>query len=170
LASGLTAFTIAYIFNHLVKRRIAAEVHAQARNRTSRAGNEVLSGEPMEKKSVYRAVDAPGAAKLKMKDGVAIELRKTIPRGGDWAAGPATRGGTAWYHERQEKNRAGSIVEIAATLGADVPFSWKVGGTGHRQGRRIYSLRTYGVMPAGGCLKITFSPRHIACQRPAMEH
>src|ERR1043166_5302867 len=44
------------------------------------SGNDSLSGEPIEKNLVYRAVDSL-QRELKIRDGVAIQLLKNIPAG-----------------------------------------------------------------------------------------
>jgi len=78
---------------------------------------------------------------LKMKDGVAIELRKTTPRGGDGAAGPATRRrhclGILGDQEKIERDR---LFEIAAHSGLDVPFFLE-GGEHWASARATKSIR-----------------------------
>ncbi len=105
-------------------------------------GNDVLSGEPMKKNLVYRAVDAL-RRELKMKDGVAIELRKTIPAGrglggGSSDAAAALLGYLRLAKKKIERDR---LCEIAAALGADVPFFLEGGrALGIGKGDEIYSL------------------------------
>jgi len=87
------------------------------------AGNEPLSNEPIEKNLVYRAV-ASLRQELKLADGVAIELRKKIPAGrglggGSGDAAAALIGYLRLVRKQLPRER---LFELAASLGADVPF------------------------------------------------
>ena len=86
-------------------------------------GNAILSGEPQKKNLVYRAVDAL-RHELKIKNGVAIELRKTIPAGRGLGGGSSDAAAALLGYLRLSKQQIDRdrLFEIAATLGADVPF------------------------------------------------
>src|SRR5712664_1900025 len=107
------------------------------------AGNDVLSGEPMKKNLVYRAVDAL-RRELKMKDGVAIELRKTIPAGRGLGGGSSDAAAALLGALRLARRKlpAARLIELAASLGADVPF-FLLGGRalGVNKGDEIYPLQ-----------------------------
>jgi len=105
-------------------------------------GNEVLSAEPAQKNLVYRAVDAL-RRELKIRGGVEIELKKKIPAGrglggGSSDAAAALRG---YLRLTKKKLPMERLVEIAASLGADVPF-FLLGGRalGVNKGDEIYPL------------------------------
>jgi len=105
-------------------------------------GNETLSAEPAEKNLVYRAVDAL-RRELKIRGGVEIELRKKIPAGrglggGSSDAAAALRG---YLRLTKKKLLPERLMEIAASLGADVPF-FLLGGRalGVNKGDEIYPL------------------------------
>jgi len=105
-------------------------------------GNVALSNEPIEKNLVYRAVDAI-RKELKLKGGVSVELRKQIPAGrglggGSSDAAAALIGCLRLTGKKLDLER---LSEIAATLGADVPFFLEGGlvlGVG--KGDEIYSI------------------------------
>jgi 4-diphosphocytidyl-2-C-methyl-D-erythritol kinase len=105
-------------------------------------GNAILSGEPQKKNLAYRAVNAL-RHELKVKDGVAIELRKTIPAGrglggGSSDAAAALLGFLRLSKQQIDRDR---LFEIAATLGADVPFFLEGGrALGIAKGDEIYAL------------------------------
>src|SRR5260370_696678 len=105
-------------------------------------GNEQLSAEPAEKKLVYRAVDVL-RQELKIRGGVEIELKKTIPAGrglggGSSDAAPALLG---YLRLTKKKLAAARLLEIASSLGSDVPF-FLFGGRalGVNKGDEIYPL------------------------------
>jgi 4-diphosphocytidyl-2-C-methyl-D-erythritol kinase len=105
-------------------------------------GNESLSKEPSQKNLVYRAVDAL-RRELKIRSGLEIELNKTIPAarglgGGSSDAAAALLGTLRVLRKRLPPAR---LMEIAASLGADVPF-FLLGGRalGVRKGDEIYPL------------------------------
>jgi 4-diphosphocytidyl-2-C-methyl-D-erythritol kinase len=86
-------------------------------------GNQQLSQEAAEKNLVYRAVDAL-RRELKIRPGVEILLQKKIPAGrglggGSSDAAAALLGYLQFSGKKIEPLR---LVEIAAGLGADVPF------------------------------------------------
>jgi len=125
-------------------------LHDELRLRASRRqgialtihGNLSLSAEPAKKNLVYRAVDAL-RRELKIRSGVEIELRKTIPAGrglggGSSDAAAALLGYLQLAGKRLPRER---LMEIAASLGADVPF-FLFGGRalGVNKGDQIYPL------------------------------
>jgi 4-diphosphocytidyl-2-C-methyl-D-erythritol kinase len=105
-------------------------------------GNEHLSLEPVRKNLVYAAVDAL-RRELEIRSGVEIDLHKKIPAGrglggGSSDAAAALRG----YLRLTRRNvPAPRLMEIAASLGADVPF-FLYGGRalGIGRGDEIYPL------------------------------
>jgi 4-diphosphocytidyl-2-C-methyl-D-erythritol kinase len=126
-------------------------------------GNENLSQEPAEKNLVYRAVDALRSA-LKIRAGVEIELKKTIPAGrglggGSSDAAAALRG---YLRLTGKTLAAAKLMEIAASLGADVPF-FLLGGRalGVNKGDEIYPLADIGKLAV-----LVVSPRVIHVPTP----
>ena len=106
------------------------------------SGNEQLSQEATEKNLVYRAVDAL-RRELKIRPGVEILLQKRIPAGrglggGSSDAAAALLGYLQFTGEKLKRTR---LLEIAAGLGADVPF-FLLGGRalGIGRGDEIYPL------------------------------
>ena len=105
-------------------------------------GSESLSLEPVRKNLVYAAVDSL-RRELEIRSGVEIDLRKKIPAGrglggGSSDAAAALRG----YLRLIRRNvPAPRLMEIAASLGADVPF-FLFGGRalGIGRGDEIYPL------------------------------
>jgi 4-diphosphocytidyl-2-C-methyl-D-erythritol kinase len=105
-------------------------------------GNDSLSLEPVRKNLVYAAVDTL-RRELEIRSGVEIDLRKKIPAGrglggGSSDAAAALRG----YLRLTRRNLpAPRLMEIAASLGADVPF-FLFGGRalGMGRGDEIYPL------------------------------
>jgi 4-diphosphocytidyl-2-C-methyl-D-erythritol kinase len=105
-------------------------------------GSDSLSLEPVRKNLVYAAVDAL-RRELEIRSGVEIDLRKKIPAGrglggGSSDAAAALRG----YLQLTRRTIAASrLMEIAASLGADVPF-FLFGGRalGIGRGDEIYPL------------------------------
>jgi 4-diphosphocytidyl-2-C-methyl-D-erythritol kinase len=105
-------------------------------------GNATLSSEPFQKNLVYRAVDAL-RHELKIRSGVDIELRKNIPAGrglggGSSDAAAALLGYLRWTGRKLPLPH---LLEIASSLGADVPF-FLFGGRalGVSRGNEIYPL------------------------------
>jgi 4-diphosphocytidyl-2-C-methyl-D-erythritol kinase len=78
---------------------------------------------PTEKNLAWRAAVAYGAA-ASMHDGFAIELEKSIPIGGGLGGGSADAGAVLRALDAMAESPLGEsrLLEIAATLGADVPF------------------------------------------------
>jgi 4-diphosphocytidyl-2-C-methyl-D-erythritol kinase len=105
-------------------------------------GNDALSQESIEKNLVYRAVDAL-RQELQLQPGVEIELKKTIPAGrglggGSSDAAAALLGCLQLVKAKLDPSR---LLEIASSLGADVPF-FLLGGraVGVSRGDEIYPL------------------------------
>ena len=105
-------------------------------------GNEMLSSEPVKNNLVYRAVSTLQHA-LRDKSGVSIELRKTIPAGRGLGGGSSDAAAALIGFLRLTGKRlpAQMLIEIAASLGADVPF-FLFGGRalGIGKGDEIYPL------------------------------
>ncbi len=105
-------------------------------------GNETLLREPVEKNLVYRAVDAL-RRELKIRGGVEIELKKKIPAGRGLGGGSSDAAAALLGYLRLTGRRipAAHLLEIAASLGADVPF-FLLGGRalGANKGDEIYPL------------------------------
>jgi 4-diphosphocytidyl-2-C-methyl-D-erythritol kinase len=105
-------------------------------------GNAVLSKEPMQKNLVYRAVDAL-RRELKIRSGVEIELKKTIPAGRGLGGGSSDAAAALLGYLRLTKRKVpqARLLEIASSLGADVPF-FLLGGRalGVSRGDEIYPL------------------------------
>jgi 4-diphosphocytidyl-2-C-methyl-D-erythritol kinase len=114
------------------KKGIALSVH----------DNAVLSQEPIQKNLVYRAVDAL-RRELKIRSGVEIELRKTIPAGRGLGGGSSDAAAALIGYLRLTKRKLpqSRLLEIASSLGADVPF-FLLGGRalGVSRGDEIYPL------------------------------
>jgi len=105
-------------------------------------GNEALAAEPPQKNLVYRAVDAL-RRELKIRAGVEIELEKTIPAGGGLGGGSSDAAAAllGYLEFARRKLPPPRLLEIAASLGADVPF-FLFGGRalGVSRGDEIYPL------------------------------
>ena len=105
-------------------------------------GNAVLSQEPTQKNLVYRAVDALRHA-LKIRPGVEMELRKTIPAGRGMGGGSSDAAAALLGYLRLIRRTLPlpQLLEIASSLGADVPF-FLFGGRalGVSRGNEIYPL------------------------------
>jgi len=105
-------------------------------------GNQPLSAEPPQKNLVYRAVDAL-RRELKSSDGVEIALTKTIPAGRGLGGGSSDAAAALLGYLRLTKKKVATarLLEIAASLGADVPF-FLLGGRalGVNKGDEIYPL------------------------------
>ena len=125
-------------------------LHDELRLRASRGagitltiqGNQSLSKEPARKNLVYRAVDAL-RHELKIHGGVEIELKKKIPAGRGLGGGSSDAAAAllGYLQLRRKKLPAARLLEIAAALGADVPF-FLLGGRalGVNKGDEIYPL------------------------------
>jgi 4-diphosphocytidyl-2-C-methyl-D-erythritol kinase len=105
-------------------------------------GDESLSNEPVEKNLVYRAVEAL-RSELRLRGGVAMELRKSIPAGrglggGSSDAAAALLGYLRLVEKQLPRER---LFALAASLGADVPFFLEGGrALGIGKGDEIYPL------------------------------
>jgi 4-diphosphocytidyl-2-C-methyl-D-erythritol kinase len=105
-------------------------------------GNDSLSSEPIEKNLVYRAVHAL-RTELKISGGVSIELRKKVPAGRGLGGGSSDAAAALVGYLRLTKKKLAleRLSEIAATLGADVPFFLEGGrALGVGKGDETYSL------------------------------
>ena len=106
------------------------------------SGNETLSRESVQSNLVYKAVS--GLLKeLKLGSGVAIELRKKIPAGRGLGGGSSDAAAALLGVLRLTRQTLPSarLIEIAGSLGADVPF-FLFGGRalGIGRGDEIYPL------------------------------
>jgi 4-diphosphocytidyl-2-C-methyl-D-erythritol kinase len=105
-------------------------------------GNQALSLEPVRKNLVYAAVDAL-RRELHIRSGVEIELRKKIPAGRGLGGGSSDAAAALLGYLRLTRRTipAPRLMEIAASLGADVPF-FLFGGRafGIGRGDEIYPL------------------------------
>ncbi len=105
-------------------------------------GNASLSREPFQKNLVYRAVAALQRA-LKIRSGVEIELKKNIPAGRGLGGGSSDAAAALLGYLRLTGRGLPlpHLLEIAASLGADVPF-FLLGGRalGVNRGDEIYPL------------------------------
>jgi len=125
-------------------------LHDELRLRASRKpgitlslqGNESLSREPSKKNLVYRAVEAL-RRELKARGGVEIVLKKKIPAGRGLGGGSSDAAAALLGYLRLTKRELAParLLEIAASLGADVPF-FLLGGRalGVNKGDEIYPL------------------------------
>jgi len=106
------------------------------------SGNEQLSREDVEKNLVYRAVDAL-RAELKIATGVEILLQKRIPAGRGLGGGSSDAAAALFGYLQLARKKVDSkrLLQIAASLGADVPF-FLLGGRvlGIGKGDEIYPL------------------------------
>jgi len=104
--------------------------------------NQPLSAEPAERNLVYRAVDALHR-ELKIRGGVEIELKKTIPAGRGLGGGSSDAAAALLGYLRLTKKKLAParLLGIASSLGADVPF-FLLGGRalGVNKGDEIYPL------------------------------
>jgi 4-diphosphocytidyl-2-C-methyl-D-erythritol kinase len=125
-------------------------LHDELRLRPSRrpeislniTGNSSLSSEPIEKNLVSRAVNAL-RRELKIRGGVEITLKKTIPAGRGLGGGSSDAAAALLGYLRLTKKKLASarLMEIAASLGADVPFFLHGGrALGVNKGDEIYPL------------------------------
>jgi 4-diphosphocytidyl-2-C-methyl-D-erythritol kinase len=105
-------------------------------------GNAALSNEPIEKNLVHRAVRAL-QQELRVPYAVTIELRKTIPAGRGLGGGSSDAAAALIGYLRLvgKKLCRERLFELAATLGADVPFFLEGGrALGIGKGDEIYPL------------------------------
>jgi len=105
-------------------------------------GNAALSQEPFQKNLVYRAVDAL-RHELKLRSGVEIALRKRIPAGRGLGGGSSDAAAALLGYLRLTRSQLPSprLLEIASSLGADVPFFLQGGrALGISRGDEIYPL------------------------------
>lgn len=122
------------------------ELHLRAQKQPgislSIQGNATLSGEPFKKNLVYRAVDALHH-ELKVQTGVAIDLHKAIPAGRGLGGGSSDAAAAllGYLHLTGRRLPLPRLLEIASSLGADVPF-FLFGGRalGVSRGNEIYPL------------------------------
>jgi 4-diphosphocytidyl-2-C-methyl-D-erythritol kinase len=107
-------------------------------------GNDRLAQEPTQKNLAYRAIDAL-RRELKIRSGVEIDLHKTIPAGGGLGGGSSNAAAALLGYLRltgsAKKIPPSRLIEIAVSLGADVPF-FLFGGRalGVNKGDEIYPL------------------------------
>ena len=128
----------------------SVSLHDELRLRDSRRpgialtilGSEPLSQEPFQKNLVYRAVDAL-RHELKIRSGVEIQLHKKIPAGRGLGGGSSDAAAALLGYLRLTRRKlpTARLLEIAASLGADVPF-FLLGGRalGIGRGDEIYPL------------------------------
>jgi 4-diphosphocytidyl-2-C-methyl-D-erythritol kinase len=106
------------------------------------SGNQQLSKEAAETNLVYRAVDAL-RGELKIRSGVEIRLRKKIPAGRGLGGGSSDAAAAllGYLQFAGKKLDPTHLLEMAANLGADVPF-FLLGGRalGLGKGEEIYPL------------------------------
>jgi len=146
-------------------------LHDKLRLRSSRKpgisltihGNDGLSREPVTKNLVYRAVDAL-SRELKIRGGVEIDLHKTIPAGGGLGGGSSDAAAALLGYLRLtgKKLKLERLIEIAVSLGADVPF-FLFGGRalGVNKGDELYPLED---VPKHSILVV--APRNIHVPTP----
>jgi 4-diphosphocytidyl-2-C-methyl-D-erythritol kinase len=105
-------------------------------------GNETLAKEEIEKNLVYRAVDAL-RRESRVRPGVEILLQKKIPAGRGLGGGSSDAAAAllGYLQFTRQKIETPRLLEIAAGLGADVPF-FLFGGTalGISKGEEIYPM------------------------------
>jgi 4-diphosphocytidyl-2-C-methyl-D-erythritol kinase len=105
-------------------------------------GNEILAKEEIEKNLVYRAVDAL-RRESRARPGVEIILQKKIPAGRGLGGGSSDAAAAllGYLQFTRQKIETPRLLDIAASLGADVPF-FLFGGTalGISKGEEIYPL------------------------------
>ncbi len=105
-------------------------------------GNAALATEPVEKNLVYRAVDLL-RRELRVRGGVEISLRKKIPAGRGLGGGSSDAAAAllGFLRLSGKKLDAARLMELAASLGADVPFFLHGGrALGVGKGDEIYPL------------------------------
>jgi 4-diphosphocytidyl-2-C-methyl-D-erythritol kinase len=105
-------------------------------------GNATLSAEPMEKNLVYRAVNLL-RREMRARQGVEILLRKKIPAGRGLGGGSSDAAAALLGYLRLcgKKVDPARLLELASSLGADVPFFLHGGrALGVGKGDEIYPL------------------------------
>jgi len=106
------------------------------------SGNETLSRESVQKNLVYKAVSALQHA-LRIRSGVEVELHKNIPAGRGLGGGSSDAAAAVLGYLRLTRKDlpTAQLLEIAGSLGADVPF-FLLGGRalGIGRGDEIYPL------------------------------
>src|SRR5271168_485867 len=105
-------------------------------------GNAALSTEPMEKNLVYRAVDLL-RHEFRLNTGVEITLRKKVPAGRGLGGGSSDAAAAllGFLQLTGKKLEAARLMELASSLGADVPFFLQGGrALGVSKGDEIYPL------------------------------
>ena len=105
-------------------------------------GDAALSAESAQKNLVYRAVEIL-RRELEIRRGVEIELNKKIPAGRGLGGGSSNAAAALLGYLRLVKKKldAARLMEIAASLGADVPFFLHGGrALGVNKGDEIYPL------------------------------
>src|SRR2546427_2220634 len=126
-------------------------------------GNQPLSAEPPEKNLAYRAVDAL-RRELKIRSGVEIILKKKIPAGRGLGGGSSDAAAALLGYLRltRKKLETSRLLEIAASLGADVPFFLRGGrALGVNKGDEIYPLSDIAKQHV-----LVVSPRNIHVPTP----
>jgi len=105
-------------------------------------GSQLLSAEPSRRNLVHRAVEAL-RRELRIRGGVEIELKKAIPAGRGLGGGSSDAAAALLGYLRLTKTKLASarLMEIGASLGADVPF-FLFGGRalGVNKGDEVYPL------------------------------
>ena len=105
-------------------------------------GNQTLAKEEVEKNLVFRAVEAL-RRETRPRPGVDIFLRKRVPAGRGLGGGSSDAAAALWGYLKftRQKLEIPRLMDIAAALGADVPF-FLFGGTalGIGRGEEIYPL------------------------------
>jgi 4-diphosphocytidyl-2-C-methyl-D-erythritol kinase len=125
-------------------------LHDELRLRASRRpkialsieGNQPLSAEPPDKNLVYRAVEAL-RRELGIRGGVEIVLKKAIPAGRGLGGGSSDAAAALLGYLKFTRKRLppARLLEIASSLGADVPFFLRGGrALGLNKGDEIYPL------------------------------
>jgi 4-diphosphocytidyl-2-C-methyl-D-erythritol kinase len=125
-------------------------LHDELRLRASRRpkitlsieGNQPLSAEPPDKNLVYRAVEAL-RRELGIRGGVEIVLKKAIPAGRGLGGGSSDAAAAllGYLKFTRKKLPPARLLEIASSLGADVPFFLRGGrALGLNKGDEIYPL------------------------------
>ena len=126
-------------------------------------GNQALAHEPVNKNLVYRAVEIL-RRELKIRFGVEIQLWKAIPAGRGLGGGSSDAAAALVGFLRLHRKQIPlpRLIEIAASLGADVPF-FLLGGRalGVNKGDEIYPLAD---IPQRSILVV--SPRDIHVSTP----
>src|SRR5260370_7743563 len=121
-------------------------------------GNQTLYSEPTEKNLVYRAVDAL-RRELKIRSGVEIHLKKTIPAGRGLGGGSSDAAAAllGYLQLTKKKLAPARLLEISSQLGAAVPFFLLGGGA-----PRLNKPAETSPLPALPTLPtLVFSPNQI---------